>query len=105
MKILARMPLFVMTTLGGLVLSLAVTWFAWQGLITDKAFHCNDDNISGFWVSIATHRGAGDTISPGWTWEKLERVRTGYEVAFLALWLVSGSVAFRAIVRVTERGA
>lgn len=105
MKTLARRTWFVMTAIGGLVLSLVVTWFAWQVLITDKAFHCTDDNVSGFWLSIETHRGAGDTISPGWTWEKLERVRTEYEVAFFALWFVSSSVAFWGVVWVMERGA
>ena len=73
-------------------------------LVSDRAFHCNDDNVSGFWVSIQTHRGAGDTISQGWTWEKLERVRTGYEFAFFALWFLSSFIAFRAIVRATEKG-
>jgi hypothetical protein len=104
-KILAGIALFVMTALGGLVLSAVVTWFAWQVLISDRAFHCTDDNVSGFWVSMDSHRGAGDSLSPGWTWEKLVRVRTAYEAAFVTLWLTSSSVAYWAVFRRMQRGA
>jgi hypothetical protein len=99
MKLFAKIvTLILLSVLGGL-LSLVVTWYVWQTQITEKAFHCTDDNISGFWVSMDTHRAAGDTVFPGWTWEKLKTVRMIYETAFYFLWFVISFASFLVLFR------
>jgi hypothetical protein len=76
------------------LLSLFLTVIAWHVQIEDKAFHCTDDNLSGWICGIDTHREAGDTISPGWTWHKLELVRDAYEAAFVLIWLGTAAPIF-----------
>jgi hypothetical protein len=99
MKALRTILLFVVTMFVSLVASLFITWFVWHMQITERAFHCTDDNVRGFWVGMDTHRGAGDTVMAGWTWEKLKVVRMIYEIAFFTLWLGGGMFAFQILQR------
>lgn len=74
--------------IAGLFLASFVTLIPWNIQIEHRAFRCTDDMGFGtFFCDMYTHRGAGDTISPGWTWEELELVREAYETAFFAIWL------------------
>src|SRR5258707_6009631 len=97
MKPIATIGLIIATGFGSLVLSLLLSWFAWEMLIPERAFHCTDDGLSiAFWQSADTHRSAGDKILPGWTWEKINLVNNLYEFAFFALWFGGSVVSFRA---------
>jgi hypothetical protein len=99
MKKIATILLFVMTIFSTLMASLIITWFAWECQITDKAFHCTDDNVSGFWCDMDTHRAAGDTLLNGWTWGGLKMVRSIYELVFYALWIGGGLFLFQRLRR------
>ena len=92
-KLHDRILTFVIAVIGCLMFSLVATWIAWQHQITEKAFHCTDGNLSGFWCDMDTHQAAGDTVFPNWTWDKLKTVRLIYEGVFYLLWL-AGSAAF-----------
>jgi hypothetical protein len=79
-----------------LVGSLLVTYVAWELLIEASDFHCTDVGLSeAFWMSAATHEGAGDKIMLGWTWEKLQLVNDLYKFAFFALWTYGGVLWYR----------
>ncbi|MDB6068298.1 MAG: hypothetical protein JWR26_4506 [Pedosphaera sp.] len=84
----------VILLIAGLVFSTVVTWTAWEMKIEGKAFHCTDAGlgVDEFWTDMRTHQAAGDTVSPGWTWEKLERTRIEYELAFFFIWALSSTV-------------
>ena len=68
------------------VVALVVTMSSWDAHIEGKAFHCTDGDFPFFWTDMATHKAAGDALSPGWTWEKIEGVRRHYVGAFLLIW-------------------
>lgn len=83
------------TTLMSLLVSLVITWLAWECFIPGRAFRCLDAGFDvGFWMSAETHRSAGDEILPGWTWERLDRVSDEYKLAFLALWMGASFASF-----------
>ena len=103
MKTITIMVLVVVATLACLVLSLFITWFAWEIQIDGTAFRCNDDGLSiAFWQSANTHEAAGDKIMPGWTWQKVSFVNGIYELCFFALWIGGSIAAFRAIGSIME---
>lgn len=100
MKRFPNFWLFVGSTLVGLALSYFVTIVAWNLLIEHRAFHCTDD--MGFALvaqDIDDHRLAGDTLSPGWTWEKIKAARAIYQAAFLALWFALAAMPRWTILR------
>lgn len=103
-----RIPSVVLlwpTTLLSLVASLVITWLAWECVVPGRAFQCRDDGFDiGFWMCAETHRSAGDTILPGWTWEKVQRVNGEYGLAFVVIWLVSSFVSFRFARSMFEQG-
>jgi hypothetical protein len=87
----------------GLLLSLFVTLIAWNIQIESLGFHCTDDvGFATFFVDMDTHKEAGDTLSPGWTWDELEIARTVYMVAFFFIWFVSASLLARITLSVTK---
>jgi hypothetical protein len=91
-RVILPILLFSGASLVSLVASLVITWFVWEILIYERAFHCIDGGLSiAFWMSADTHESAGDIILPGWTWEKLKLVNGAFMMAFYALW-ISGSV-------------
>jgi hypothetical protein len=91
---------------GGLVFSTIITLAVWNIQIEGRAFQCNDGpGLGAFWADVDTHRGAGDTISPGWTWEKLKIVRIDYEIAFYSLWSLTSIGAFLAVLQISKRVA
>src|ERR1700722_3241163 len=98
-KLFGRILMFTVASLFCCIFALVVTWIAWQLQITEKAFHCTEGNISGLWCDIDSHRGAGDTILPGWTWEKLKFTRLIYETVFYLIWLGGSAVFFKMIFR------
>jgi hypothetical protein len=104
MKALRTILLFLGTMFVSLLASIFITWILWQLQITEKAFHCTDDNLSGFWVSMDTHQGAGDTVMAGWTWEELKVVRMIYEVTFFTFWIGGGMLAFWILQRLFKSG-
>lgn len=103
-----RIPTCVLlwpTTLLSLFASLVITWLTWECLVPGRAFQCRDDGFdSGFWVSAETHRSAGDSILPGWTWENVQRVNGDYKLAFVAIWLSASFVSFRFARSMLEQG-
>jgi uncharacterized membrane protein YraQ (UPF0718 family) len=95
-KALATISLVAAATCASVLVSLAVTWLAYELLIPERAFHCNHVGIpDAFWTSADTRRTAGDKILPGWTWEKLRLVNNIYEVAFFGLSIAGAVVSFR----------
>ena len=73
----------------GFVGATLLTLIGWRIQIEGRAFQCND------WVPLATfttdmtgHRQAGDTLSPGWAWEDIERVGRVYQIVFWLLWVI-----------------
>jgi hypothetical protein len=84
--------LFGMLAIGGLLFSLFVTMVAWNIQIEHHALQCIDIGFGSFFVNMDTHQAAGDSVSPGWTWEKLRVARTAYEVAFFSIWFASAGV-------------
>lgn len=105
-QLIGRILFFIAAAFACLVFSFVVTWIAWHLQITEKAFHCTDDNVSGFWCEIDSHRAAGDTVLQGWTWEKLRMVRLIYEVVFYLIWLGPSAAFFMLIFRrhISETG-
>lgn len=83
MKLLRSGALFCAAGL----ISLFLTEFVWNGEIENRAFHCTDDVGFGvFWQDISEHEQAGDTVAPGWTWDKLRYARVIYAAAFFLIW-------------------
>ena len=101
MKTLLIFVLFLVCVLGGAMLSTVVTWIAWDIQIEPRAFQCTDDiaPFNNYWTDMDTHESAGDTVSPGWTWEKLKVVRIIYITVFFLLWVASTVFPFRMILR------
>jgi len=94
---LEGVTLLTMAMLAVLAVSFISTWFVWETQISERAFHCTEEGCLsiGFWMSPETHQAAGDTIMPGWTWEKVAVVRRLYQAAFLTLSLAGAVAAFR----------
>ena len=80
--------LFVACALGGVVLATVITVGAWRVQIEPRAFQCEDDVgiFDTYWESIDGHRGAGDKLSPGWTWDEIKTAREIYIGAFYLIW-------------------
>jgi uncharacterized membrane protein YraQ (UPF0718 family) len=96
LKALTTIGVAVAAICVSLLVSLVVTWLAYELLIPERAFHCNDGGIpAAFWTSADTHRTAGDKILPGWTWERLRLVNNTYELAFFGLSIAGAVVSFR----------
>src|SRR4051812_17388785 len=96
----------LVAALGGLVFSIIITVAVWNIQIEGKAFQCNDGpGLGAFWINMVTHRGAGDTVSPGWTWDKLQAVRIDYEIAFYLIWFLCSSGAYLVFVQTSKRVA
>ena len=95
----ATISLFLGCLLLSLIASLFITWLAWQFQITEKAFHCTDLSVGGFWDDMDEHRAAGDTLLAGWTWAELKTVRSFYEAGFYTMWIGGGLLAYGAIRR------
>ena len=75
MKTLRIIALFAAWMSVAAAVSLGFTMSSWGAHIEGKAFHCTDGDFPFFWDDMDTHKGAGDTLSPGWTWEMLKIVR------------------------------
>ena len=82
----SRIPVFAISAAFGFVVSLGVTMVAWAPF-EDRAFHCTDRMSGIFWDSIDSHQAAGDTVLPGWTWQKIKVAQGLYEAGFIVLWL------------------
>lgn len=90
MKTKMRLMMVIVISIGiGFVGATLLTLIGWRIQIEGRAFQCND------WVPLATfttditgHRQAGDTLSPGWAWEDIERVGRVYQIVFWLLWAV-----------------
>ena len=103
MRFVLPILLFIGSASISLVVSLVVTWFVWEVLIHERAFHCYDGGLSiAFWTSAATHESAGDSIMPGWTWQKLDTVNGIFMFAFYALWFIGSVIGFRIFYRKDE---
>jgi hypothetical protein len=86
------------SAVGALVVAAIVVWLGWLVQIEGRAFQCNDSTGPVAWPSgdMSLHRQAGDTMSPGWTWEKIEWVGRSYQTAFFLLW-TGGTLLISAI--------
>ena len=88
LKKLKAIFIFGIVLIGGLLFSLSVTLVPWNIQIEHRAFQCTDDvGFGSFFEDMDIHRGAGDTVSLGWTWEKLKVAKTVYEIVFFVIWL------------------
>lgn len=86
--------------IAGLIAALAVTMVAWGLLIENRAFHCTDDcGFGEFFLDIETHRQAGDTLFPAWSWTRLKIVRSLYLIAFFTIWSLSIAAPVWGIIR------
>lgn len=105
MKGLLLLLAFVGCAVVGAVLSTVITVVFWNLQIDHRAFHCTDSMwpLADYWTDIDSHASAGDTVSPGWTWEKIKIVRIIYIVAFYFLWVTSTLITFRMILRKFKR--
>ena len=100
MKVFRIFSLFAACAIGGLILSAFITFVGWFIQIEPRAFQCWDGPpIDAYWGSIDDHEGAGDKISPGWTWDEIRTWREVYIGAFFAIWTASSFVCFRIISR------
>ncbi len=80
--------MFGILAVGWSLFSLFVTLVPWNIQIEHRAFQCTDDvGFGSFFEDMDTHKGAGDTVSPSWTWEQLKVATAAYEMAFFAIWL------------------
>jgi hypothetical protein len=94
MNIFLKIVVFVIAVAGlWLLVTFGVDDF-YEGRVHEKAFHCTDDCGFGLFTSMNSHQAAGDTLCPGWTWDKIEAVRLVYERVFYALWLGGSSIIF-----------
>jgi hypothetical protein len=92
--------LLVICVFGGAIFSTFVTVAAWNVQIEPRAFQCCDGGIFGtYWDDIDEHRGAGDKISPGWTWDGIKTAREVYIGAFYVIWAAGSLISFRLILR------
>jgi hypothetical protein len=93
-----RMVMIFASVGGGLLIATAAVWLGWLVQIEGRAFQCNDILWLIAWPSpdLSQHRQAGVTLSPGWTWETIERVGRAYQVAFFFLW-VGGTALISAV--------
>ena len=91
--------LFVACALGGVVLATIITVGAWHVQIEPRAFQCWDGVgiFATYWDDIDVHRGAGDKISPGWTWDEIKTAREIYIGAFFLIWTASSFISFGVI--------
>jgi hypothetical protein len=96
-----RILVLAISTFAGLVVSLGVTMTAWSHF-EDRAFHCTDRMSVFFWDSIETHRGAGDTVLPGWTWAQIKSTQKKYEIGFGALWVLIAAAPALALRRASH---
>ena len=100
MKALLISVMLLGCVLGSAVSSFLVTTIAWSIQIEPRAFQCTDScgwPFDNYWTDMDSHESARDTISPGWTWEKLKVARIIYIVAFFLLWLAGSVISFRMI--------
>jgi hypothetical protein len=90
------MGLGLLFGLVSLMVSLVITWMAWELFVSGRAFQCTDSGFdAAFWTSAGTHQSAGDIILPGWTWEKLRLVNGIYTIVFFGLWILGTIVPWR----------
>lgn len=102
MKVFRVFSLFAACAFGGLILSTLLTFVAWNIQIEPRAFQCWDSMgmlFDNYWEDMDTHRGAGDRISAGWTWDEIKTAREIYILAFFGIWAASSLVSFRLISR------
>ena len=92
---------------GGVVIAALVTVGAWHIQIEPRAFQCWDSIgiFDTYWDDIDLHRGAGDKISPGWTWEEIKTAREVYIWAFFGISIASSAGLYRLISRQSQRPA
>ena len=98
-----RMITIVVSAIGGLIFATVVVWAGWNTQIERRAYQCNDDIWPCAWITtdMSDHRDAGDTLSPGWTWEKIEDVGRMYRIGFFVLW--AGATALISTVSIKRR--
>jgi hypothetical protein len=93
MKTLTGLLPFVGSAALGLVVSFVIFTVAWNIHIEHRAYKCTDDVGFGFFCeNMNTHKGAGDTPLPGWTWGKIKAVQASYEAGFVILWFAIAAV-------------
>jgi hypothetical protein len=88
MKMMRLVSLFFVAFFCGAILSTILTLGAWNVLIEPRVLHCTDSlwPFDEYWTTMETHKGSGDTLAPGWTWEALKVTRATFIIAFLLLW-------------------
>src|SRR4051794_26106761 len=89
----------------GAVVATFITVGAWRIQIEPRAFQCWDSGgmFDTYREDIDGHRGAGDKISPGWTWDEIKTARAIYIWAFFGIWVASSAGIYRQISRQSQR--
>ncbi|GEM_PF-6332135 len=105
MKAFLRVILFAVCVFGGAAFAAFITVGAWHIQIEPRAFQCWDSVgiFDTYWEGIDEHRGAGDKISPGWTWDEIKIAREIYIGAFFSIWAASALIPFGLILGRPER--
>jgi hypothetical protein len=104
-RLFRLVSLFAVCALGGAVLSTVATFAVWNTAIEPRAFHCVDEIgiLDSYWCGMDNHKAAGDTVFPGWTWEKLEAVRISFIAAFYFLWAGCALIPFWLLLQRSRR--
>ena len=82
-----RIIVIAVSIVGGITFAWCMTCLLWNIQIEGRAFQCDDwIPFANFETDMSNHREAADTLSPGWTWEKIEGIGRMYRVGFFVLW-------------------
>jgi hypothetical protein len=97
--------LLISAILTGWVFASFLAWLGWSKQIEGRAFRCNDDTYPFVWfrTHLETHRRAGDTLCPGWTWERIRSVQRLYEAAYYPLCLFAATLGYLALSKLTSK--
>src|SRR4051794_19050885 len=78
-----------------LLVSFLVVTIVWNASVEGRAFRCTDaTGVGMFWTDLYEHRAAGDSVSPGWTWDQIGRRQRMCEMAFVTLWFFGGLLLY-----------
>jgi len=84
-----RSIVILVSALGALAIASVAVWLGWLLQIEGRAYQCDDTvwPVAWFSTDMTSHRQAGDTLSPSWTWEEIEGIGRAYRAAFILMWV------------------
>jgi hypothetical protein len=99
-----KLMVISVSLLVGFLVAALVTTVGWTMQIEGRAFQCNDwIPFSTFSTDMTNHSQAGDTISPGWTWDGIERVGRVYRIVFWSIWAIVTGLLSRAWIKKSKQ--